>query len=517
MADQQLNGHGRAASPLQGVLRQALRPKDEQAPSSPPSSQVPGGHRSPPGNEPGPESTAHVAAAPGVLPVAWSVIKALQDAVATDIVEADEKHPLPTEADREERAVSMVAQRVSAWAVAHARSAAPLTAGQLNQVRQAVLDSMLKAGPLQVFLDDPDVENVVVHGDRTTVDYYNRPTKEVGSVAATHEDLIDLVNRLAQRSGHGERLLSPATPMVHFRLPDRSRAVATTLSGPPFLGIRRHRVMDARLHDLMSLGMISPALGAFIHAVVLAKKSLLISGNMGAGKTTLLRSAAREIPAGERVITLETDRELYLDEDPPTGTHFVAMEARESNGEVGRDGRLSGQVTIADMYPTTLRMLASRVIVGEVRGVEAASMLDAMSSGGRGSMCTLHADSPRLVLPRLTQLCRPAGMSREEIHELIANSVDFIVYVTQLDETARGGRRHRFVSHLWQITPGEAGSPSFTEVFAPDPGSGEPRAVPQLPPSGECMGQLMDVGFDRRWLEPVHGRWNKELEVVKRR
>ncbi|MCX5205893.1 CpaF/VirB11 family protein [Streptomyces sp. NBC_00237] len=99
---------------------------------------------------------------------------------------------------------------------------------------------------------------------------------------------------------------------------------------------------------------------------------------------------------------------------------------------------MSEQVTVSDMYPTTLRMLATRVIVGEVRGVEAVAMLDAMSSGGRGSMCTLHADSPRLVLPRLTQLCRPAGMSREEIHELIANSVDFIVYLQQVDETAFG-------------------------------------------------------------------------------
>ncbi|MCX4451689.1 CpaF family protein [Streptomyces sp. NBC_01789] len=451
----------------------------------------------------------------------WSVIKSLQDTVATDIVEADEKNPLASEADRQARAESLVSQRVSAWAVAHARSAAPLSSAQLNQVRQAVLDSMLKAGPLQVYLDDPDVENVVVHGTRTTVDYYNRPTEEAGSVAASNEELIDLINRLAQRSGHGERLLSPASPMVHFRLPDRSRAVATTLSGPPFLGIRRHRVMDATLPDLQRLGMISPALGAFIQGVVLAKKTMLIAGNMGAGKTTLLRSAARAIPPGERVITLETDRELYLDEDETTGAHFVAMEARESNGEIGRDGRPAGQVTIADMFPTTLRMLSSRVIVGEVRGIEAVAMLNAMSSGGRGSLCTIHADSPRLVLPRLTQLCRPSGMSREDIHELVANSVDFIVYVQQIDETGMGGRRHRFVSHIWQITPGESGSASFTEVFAPAPGQngagGELRGVPQIPPSGECLADLMNIGFDRRWLEPAHGRWPSTMELVKRR
>ncbi|MEV0888553.1 ATPase, T2SS/T4P/T4SS family [Streptomyces microflavus] len=514
--EQVLNGRAGASS-LQGVLRQALQPNGKpSAPAQPPAA-APAGFTADGGSVAGPGSTAGALSAPGALPVAWSVVQALQDAVATDMVEADERNPLPSEVDREERAVSLVAQRVSAWAVAHARTAAPLSTAQLDQVRRAILDSMLKAGPLQRFLDDPDVENVVVHGDRTTVDYYSRPTEEAGPIAPTHEDLVSLVNRLAQRSGHGERLLSPATPMIHFRLPDRSRAVATTLSGPPFLGIRRHRVMEARLHDLRDLGMLSPALGAFLHALVLGRKSVLVAGNVGAGKTTLLRAAAREIPHGERVITLETDRELYLDEDPADGAHFVAMEARDSNGEVGRDGKLSGQITIADMYPTTLRMLASRVIVGEVRGVEAVSMLDAMSSGGRGSMCTLHADSARLVLPRLTQLCRPAGLSREEIHELIANSVDFIVYVTQIDDTSRGGRRHRFVSHVWQITPGEAGSPSFTQVFAPDPQSGEVRAVPQLPPVDGCLDDLVDIGFDRRWLEPVHGRWPSELAVVKRR
>ena len=517
MADDSSQHARPAGSPFQSMLRDALNARP--APEAPAQHPVPPAAARPrPASAvgAGPAATTHLGKAPGTLPVQWEVVRALQDAVSTDIVAADEASPLPTEADRTERAAALVAKRVSAWSVAHARSAEPLTAAQLEQLRQAVLDALFKAGPLQRYLDDPEVENIVVDGARTMVDYFSRPTEEVGAVAATNDDLVLLINRLAQRSGHGERQLSPATPMVHFRLPDRSRAVATTLSANPFLGIRRHRVMEARLEDLMGLGMISPALGAFLQALVLAKKSLLIAGNVGAGKTTLLRAAARAVPRGERVITLETDRELYLDEDESRqDAHYVAMEARDSNGEVGQDGRLSGQITIGDMYPTTLRMLSTRVIVGEVRGVEAVSMLDAMSSGGRGSMCTLHADSPRLVLPRLTQLCRPSGMGREEIHELIANSVDFIVYLQQIDETPFGGRRHRFVSHVWQITPGEQGAPAFTEVFVPDKEGGEVRAVPYLPPGEECMHDLTRIGFDRRWLtEPVHGRWPAPLDLV---
>ncbi|MDG4859292.1 ATPase, T2SS/T4P/T4SS family [Streptomyces sp. T-3] len=509
MADK-VNGHQEPArSPLNGVLRQALAER-------------PGGTVLPPGQlsattaDPG--HTMGLAGLPGALAVEWAVIQALRDAVSKDIVAAEESEKLVSEEDRRELAISLVAKRVSAWAVAHAQTAAPLDARQLEQVRQAVLDALFKAGPLQPYLDDPDVENIVVDGLRVLVDSFDKPTREAPPIASTHEELVDLINRLAARSGHGERLLTPASPMVHFRLPDRSRVVATLLTSRPFMGVRRHRIMNEGLEQLLGRGTLSPALSAFLQGVVLAKRSLLVAGNMGSGKTTLLRALARKVPAGERIVTLESDRELFLDEDPPGGPHVLAMEARESNGERSADGRLTGQISIADMYPTSLRMLSDRVIVGEVRGVEAVSMLEAMSSGGRGSMCTLHADYPRLVLPRLVQLCQHAGMQVDQVNQLIANSVDFIVYLKQINQTALGGRRHRFVSHIWQITPGEGGAPAFTEVFGPDRALGEARAIPKVPPSAECLEELEDVGFDRRWLtEPKYGHWPQPMGLVNTR
>ncbi|SHN30881.1 CpaF family protein [Streptomyces yunnanensis] len=453
---------------------------------------------------------------PGALPVSRSVIRALQEAVSQDLVTREEEATGTLNAeDRLELARSLVAKRVSAWAVEHARQNAPLNASQLETVRQAIINGLFRAGPLQEYLDDEGVENIIVDGSRVEVEYFDRPTRRVDPVADDDESLIALINRLAARSGHGDRVLNPASPMVNFRLPDRSRVAATLLTTHPTMVIRRHRVMKASLEDLVEWGTLSPALSAFLQGLVLARQTVLVAGDMGVGKTSLLRALVRKVAPGERVITLESDRELFLDEDPDIAAHVMAMEERASNGEVGRDGRETGRISIADMYPHTLRMSASRVVVGEVRSTEVVPMLDAMSSGGRGSMCTLHAAYPRLVLPRLVQLCQPAGMDIDNVHQLMANAVNFVVFIRQTDQTLIGGRRHRYVSHVLQVTPGEDGKPAFSDVFAPAPG--DPRAVPKLPPEGEAREELENVGFDLKWLtQEQNGRWPRPMELVTR-
>lgn len=459
----------------------------------------------------------HLAELPGVLPVARAVIRELQDAVSQDLVEQERKSESRLSAeDQLELARSLVAKRVSAWAVEHARTARPLSGPQLETVRQAIINALFKAGPLQQYLEDESVENIVVDGDQVLVDYFDRPTQRVDPVADDDESLVALINRLAARSGHGDRVLNPATPMVNFRLPDRSRVAATLLTTRPTMAIRRHRVMSASLEDLVEWGTLSPALRAFLWALVTAKQTMLIAGDMGVGKTSLLRALVRKVGAGERIVTLETDRELFLDEDPNVAAHVMAMEERASNGEVGKDGRETGRITIADMYPHTLRMLSTRVVVGEVRSTEVVPMLDAMSSGGRGSMCTLHAAYPRLVLPRLVQLCQSAGKDVDSTHQLVANAVNFVVFIRQTDQTQIGGRRHRYVSDVLQVTPGEGGQPAFSRIFAPA-GEGDPRGVPKDLPTGEVMQELADTGFDKRWLtEGQYGRWPKPMELVRR-
>ncbi|MFF1714648.1 CpaF family protein [Streptomyces sp. NPDC058268] len=487
-----------APARLQDVLSRALRPAAPAAPGA--ATLRPAVALSSP--------SAVEVTGQGALPASPQDIAALRDAVSDDIVAADDQDPLPNESARRERARSLVAERVSRWAVDQARRKAALTPAQVEALAQAVYDALFHAGPLQKYLDDPDVENVVVLGDDVQVDYFNRPTAKVPPVAQSDDELVALINRLASNSGHRERRLSASSPMVSFRLPDGSRAEATTLTPVPFLGVRRHRVLTSSLEQLQEWGTLSPALGAFLHALVLAKKNILFAGDMGTGKTSLLRALAHKIPAEERVVTLESDRELYLDQHQG-GAQFLAMESRESNGEVV-DGHQVGQISVEDMFPHALRMLSTRVIVGEVRDREAIAMLQAMSAGGAGSMCTLHAAYPNLVLPRLVTLCR--GMHRDDVHELVGISINFIVYLKQINQTRIGGRRHRFVSHVLEVQPGEGGHPSIQEIFAPS--GSDPRGVPQLAPS--CITELESLaGLDRRWLTvPQYGAWPTPLGLV---
>ncbi|MFI9358638.1 CpaF family protein [Streptomyces lydicus] len=515
MADR--NGVPVNGTALSGMLKDVLAQRQRggaptPAPAPPPSSdaEVQLGK----GDAAGPGRLAEL---PGVLPVSRAVIRDLQDAVSQDLVDQERKSEsrLSTE-DQLELARSLVAKRVSAWAVEHARTALPLSGTQLETIRQAIINALFKAGPLQQYLEDESVENIVVDGDQVLVDYFDRPTQRVDPVADDDESLVALINRLAARSGHGDRVLNPATPMVNFRLPDRSRVAATLLTTRPTMAIRRHRVMSASLEDLVEWGTLSPALRAFLWGLVTAKQTMLIAGDMGVGKTSLLRALVRKVGAGERIVTLETDRELFLDEDPNVAAHVMAMEERASNGEVGKDGRETGRITIADMYPHTLRMLSTRVVVGEVRSTEVVPMLDAMSSGGRGSMCTLHAAYPRLVLPRLVQLCQSAGKDVDSTHQLVANAVNFVIFIRQTDQTQIGGRRHRYVSDVLQVTPGEGGQPAFSRIFAPA-GDGDPRGVPKDLPTGEVMQELANTGFDKRWLtEEQYGRWPRPMELVRR-
>lgn len=474
-----------------------------------------------------PESLVRVpdASVPVVLPVGHEVLAELRSRASMKIGEAAGADASMTEQDRRQRGQSIIMQVVSEWATKYAASGADLTPGQERAVREAVFDELFRAGRLQPLLDDPHVENILIYGDQVRVDYADRPTRRWDPIAKSDRDLINLINHLARMQGQGERALTPATPNLNLRLADGSRLAASAYVTPrPSIVIRRHRTRGQGLDDLVRWGTIDSSLAQFLRAAVRGRKNIIVVGSQGVGKTSLLRAMAREIPSNERIGTLESEYELHLHEDPE-GPEVIAYEGRESNGERGADGRLQGELTLSDLFPQLLRMSLRRILVGEVRSKEVVPMLHAMNEGEGGSMATLHARSPQLSIERLATLCLEAGIGMTEAlaYRLIAQAVDFVVYVRLVDESelvgpnGEPGRKHRFVSHVMEITGiGEGGRPSHQMVYAPreQDGRREPRAVPHGNISQTCMEDLMRAGLDRSILQRPWGNWGAPLETV---
>lgn len=464
--------------------------------------------------------------ATGLLPVGYEVVAELRQQASSKIGQATAADATMSPQDQRQLGLKIIRETVGEWATRYAATATtPLTDAQEAQLRQAVFDELFRAGRLQPLLDNPNVENILINGDRVRVDFADRPSQMWDPIAPNDRELVRLINHLARMQGQGERALTPATPNLNMRLGDGSRLAASYLITPrPQIVIRRHRTLGQSLDDLISWGTIDSTLAAFLRASVKARKNIVIVGSQGAGKTSLLRAMAREIPRTERVGTLESEYELYLHEDPE-GPEVIAYEGRESNGERGPDGKLLGELTLSDLFPQLLRMSLRRIIVGEVRSKEVVPMLHAMNTGEGGSMCTLHAETAQLSAERLVTLCLEAGIGMTEAlaYRLVAQAIDLVVYVRFVDETelvdagGRPGRKHRFVSHVMEITGiGENNRPSHQMIFAPREQDGvrEPRAVPQQMPSPRYLDDIERAGFQRQELTRPWGRWTERLESV---
>ena len=241
------------------------------------------------------------------------------------------------------------------------------------------------------------------------------------------------------------------------------------------------------LPELVDRGMMPDDVGRLLHAAVLNRTSIVIAGDQGAGKTTLLRALIASIPENERFGTLETDYEL-LTHLQPGRRNMLALQARVGLGEVA-DGRAVGEFSVAQLIPEALRQNLARLVVGEVRGVEAGAMFEAMQSGA-GTLSTTHSHSATSTMDRLAARVAQGGvLSVDEAYRQIAMHIGLIVHVHLIDETWRGGVRTRRVSQVIALTGAMEGNRPVThlvyqaanevesETFHP-----EPRMMDELAP-----------------------------------
>lgn len=237
MADlQQRPGSGRPAPMGREEIAGLLSGRIGQRTAPAPAATAPAPPTGPPVTSSGSaDATAvpRLAGLPGEIPVGWEVIEDLQAQVSKQL-SASDPDKLLEEADRRAQAKSLVRTAVADWATKYAQGNTPLTAEQESTIGTAVFDSMYRGGRLQSLLDQDGVEDVMVDGLRAHVEYHDRPRRTIEKVADSHEELITWVNRMARLSGHGERSLTQATPMVGFRMPDGSRVTASSSPpGPP--------------------------------------------------------------------------------------------------------------------------------------------------------------------------------------------------------------------------------------------------------------------------------------------
>ncbi|QGN35708.1 CpaF family protein [Microlunatus sp. Gsoil 973] len=311
-----------------------------------------------------------------------------------------------------------------------------------------VEDSVFGFGRMQPLFEIPDAENIEIHGwDSVVVQYGDGRREKLPPVADSDEELVDAIRFLGENA-QPSRPFDSTHPTMTLALGDRFRlhAIGFGLSYRPSIVIRQHTLTDVSLLELAHGGLMPTEVAQFLDAAVLARKSMVISGDQGAGKTTLLRGMINSIPTTERFGTLETDYELMTHLQPGR-ENILALQARIGHGEreVGETG---GNVSVADLFPEALRQNLSRLIVGEVRGGEAFAMFEAMQAGA-GTLSTTHSHSAESTIDRLAARVAQGGvLTIDEAFRQIALNIGVFIYVKLVDETWKGGTRHRFVSEI---------------------------------------------------------------------
>lgn len=375
--------------------------------------------------------------------------------------------------DREALANELISRALEAHAHECLSSAnVPLPAETEAQVASAVRAGLFGLGRLEPLLDDVSITDIHVVGcDKVIVDLADGSKSEMDPVVDDDEELVELIRAIGRNEGIAERRFDFAHPQLNQQLRDGSRLFAVAwVTRRPHLFIRRHRLLDVTIADLVGFGTLPEDLAAFLAAAVRARRNILVAGGMGSGKTTLLRALLAEAGTEERIVTVETDYELALDRYPDRHPDLIALEAREANVEG------AGGVSCADLVRWAMRMAASRLAVGEVLGAEVIPMLNAMHSGAAGSMCTLHANSSADALGKLALLAvqAPEHLEISHTYGLAAQALDLVLFM------ARDPHGRRAVQSVREVTGSDGKQVVTNEIWAPGPDGRACRTVVSL-------------------------------------
>ncbi len=325
-----------------------------------------------------------------------------------------------------------------------------ITRVERQRMLDQIVDEILGFGPIQPLLNDDSITEVMVNGPFRV--YVERKGKlQLSDVTfQSDEHVMRVIERIIAPIG---RRVDESKPYEDARLPDGSRVniiIPPLALNGPVVTIRKFPKYRIQVQDYIKFGTATEEMMEFLRACVEARLNMFISGGTGSGKTTLLNIMSGFIPEDERIITIEDAAELRLVQD-----HVVRLESRAANIE----GK--GAVTIMDLVKNSLRMRPERIVVGEIRGGEALSMLQAMNTGHDGSLSTGHANAPRDMLSRIETMCLMAGVDlpSRAIKEQIASALDVIVQISRLKD---GSRK---ITHVTEVQGMEGDAIILQDVF----------------------------------------------------
>ena len=344
---------------------------------------------------------------------------------------------------------------------------------------QELADEALGLGPLEQFLADPNVNEIMVV-DPQTIFVERLGKMQLTGCRFTDDDSVRaVIERIVTPLG---RRIDESTPLVDARLKDGSRVNAVipplALRGP-CITIRKFAKEPLRMPDLVRFGSTTAQMAQFLERAVKVRKNIVISGGTGSGKTTLLNVLSSSIPTHERIVTVEDAAELQLAQP-----HVISLEARPPNLE----GK--GEYSIRDLVKNALRMRPDRIVVGECRGGEAIDMLQAMNTGHEGSLTTTHANSPREAVARIETLCLMAGLDLpvRAIRQQIASSVHLIVQQSRFSD---GSRRITRVAEVVGLD--DEGDVELRDIFQ--------FKVQSIATEGQVKGEFLATGYLPSFLD----------------
>ncbi len=361
----------------------------------------------------------------------------------------------------------------------------PMSGSDRTRLSQEIADDILGFGPLEPFLHDPALTEIMVNGyDDIWVERDGQLHRSEASFA-DEAHLRRTIDKIVAKVG---RRVDETSPMVDARLHDGSRVNAII---PPLaldgskLTIRKFAADPFTIEDLIAFDTLPGNAAQVLEACVKGRLNILVSGGTGAGKTTTLNVLSSFIPESERIITVEDAAELRLHQE-----HVLRLESRPANIE----GK--GAITIRDLVRNSLRMRPDRIVVGEIRDAAALDMLQAMNTGHDGSISTVHANSPRDALGRVETMVMMAGMDLpiRVIREQISGAVNLLIQQARLKD---GTRR---ITAITEVLGLEGDIITLQDVFMFDYSAG-------FDDFGRSRGHLRPTGLRPKFLERLadHG------------